>query len=91
MSTINIKRSHQLPLNDIKQKAEQLAQNLTQRIGGRYRWQGDTVLYTYTGVKARIDCAESDILIDIKLNFLASVFRGTIEEEVRETLDKYLS
>lgn len=91
MSTINIKRSHQLPLNDIKQKAEQLAQNLTQRIGGRYRWQGDTVLYTYTGVKARIDCDEKEVLIDISLNFLASVFRGTIEEEVRETLDKYLS
>ena len=91
MATINIQRSHQLPLDEIKQKAEQLAQNLTQRIGGRYRWQGDTVHYTYSGVKARIDCDESNVLIDIKLNFVASVFRGTIEEEVRETLDKHLA
>jgi len=90
LATINIQRSHQLPLDEVKQKAEQLAQNLTQRIGGRYRWQGDTVHYTYTGVKARIDCSDSDILIDINLNFLASVFRGTIEEEVKETLDKHL-
>lgn len=91
MSTINIQRSHQLPLDEVKQKAEQLAQNLTQRIGGKYRWQGDTVHYTYTGVKARIDCEENDVLIDIKLNFVASVFRSTIEEEVRETLDKHLA
>ncbi|MBQ0720952.1 MAG: polyhydroxyalkanoic acid system family protein [Gammaproteobacteria bacterium] len=91
MATINIRRSHQLPLEEIKQKAEQLAENLTLRIGGRYRWQGDTVHYSYTGVKARIDCAASDILIDIKLNFVASVFRGTIEEEVRDTLDKHLT
>ncbi len=90
MATINIKRSHQLSLDEIRQKAERLAQNLTQRIGGKYRWQGDTVHYTYTGVKARIDCSDSDVLIDIKLNFVASVFRGTIEEEVRETLDKHL-
>ncbi len=91
LATINMQRSHQLPLDEIKQKAEHLAQNLTQRIGGRYRWQGDTVHYTYTGVKARIDCGESDIIVDIKLNFVASVFRGTIEEEVRETLDKHLA
>lgn len=90
MATINIKRSHQLSLDEIRQKAERLAQNLTQRIGGKYRWQGDTVHYTYTGVKACIDCSDSDVLIDIKLNFVASVFRGTIEEEVRETLDKHL-
>ena len=90
LATINIQRSHQLALDEIKGKAEHLAQNLTRRIGGRYRWQGDTVHYTYTGVKARIDCAENDILVDIKLNFLASVFRSTIEEEVRETLDKHL-
>jgi hypothetical protein len=49
------------------------------------------VHYTYTGVKARIDCEENDVLIDIKLNFVASVFRGTIEEEVRDTLDKHLA
>jgi|AZIJ01.1.fsa_nt_gi putative polyhydroxyalkanoate system protein len=90
LSTITIQRSHQLPLDEVKQKAEQLAQNLIRRIGGKYRWQGDTVHYTYSGVKARIDCEESDVLIDIKLNFVASIFRGTIEEEVRETLDKHL-
>ena len=90
MATINIQRSHQLPLDEVKQKAEQLAENLIRRIGGKYRWQGDTVHYTYSGVKARIDCEESDVLIDIKLNFVASIFRGTIEEEVRETLDKHL-
>ena len=90
LATINIARSHQLPLADIKQRAEQLAQNLIRRIGGKYRWQGDTVLYTYSGVKARIDCGERDILIDIKLSFVASIFRGTIEEEVRDTLDKHL-
>jgi len=91
LATINIQRSHQLPLDEIKEKAEQLAQNLTRRIGGKYRWQGDTVHYTYTGVKARIDCDASHVLIDIKLNFFASVFQGTIEEEVRETLDKHLA
>lgn len=90
MAHIHIKRAHQLPLAEIKQKAELLASNLQGRVGGSYRWKGDSVHYRYSGVTARIDCATEEILIDVKLGFMASIFRSTIEDEMKETLDKHL-
>lgn len=92
MAKIFVQRKHQLGLENIRLKASDVAEQLVDRFGGTYRWQGDNLNYRRPGVDASIGCTEQDIIVDITLKgLLVSALRGTIETEVKSTLSKHLS
>lgn len=91
MASIQIHRQHQLDLSDIRSRAERLADSLVAKFGGQFHWQDDELLYQRSGVDACISCSSTNISVEIKLGLMMLAIRGTIETEVNNSLDEYLS
>ncbi|HAD09476.1 MAG TPA: polyhydroxyalkanoic acid system protein [Porticoccaceae bacterium] len=92
MAKIRVQRDHQLSLDTVRETADELADQLRKRFGGSYGWQGDELSYKRSGVDARIICSKQDIVVDVKLKgLMMSALRGTIESEIKTSLDKYLA
>ncbi|KZY69228.1 polyhydroxyalkanoic acid system family protein, partial [Oleiphilus sp. HI0066] len=57
MSAIRIERTHNRGLDAAKQEAESLAEDLTEKFGLKYGWQGETLAFKGSGAKGEIHCA----------------------------------
>lgn len=93
MATIDIKRSHTLPKDQARQKAEDLARNLEAKIGIQWRWEGDSVKFdtptgAAKGVKGQVDVSDSEVRVQVDLPFLLKVMKGTIEGKIEEKLNQ---
>jgi putative polyhydroxyalkanoate system protein len=92
MSRIYIQREHELDMATLRGRAEQLAEQLRREFGGYYRWEGDTVHYSYSGgIDARLTLQEDDILVDVKLGILMLMAKKPLEREINRYLDTHLS
>jgi len=92
MATIDIKRSHTLPLEDAKKKAEELARGMADKFGIDWKWDGNTIRFDATsgaakGTKGEVSVSEKDVRVAIDLPFMLRVMKGTIEGKVNEKLD----
>lgn len=95
MATIDISRSHSLGLDAAKQRAEQLANDLKERMGIQWRWEGDTIRFSADGGPAKgttgsVAVATSQVRIEIDLPFLLKAMKGTIAAKVEDKLGKLL-
>ena len=43
MATIDISRSHSLPIEEAKKRAEELAKGMEQKLGLVWKWEGDKI------------------------------------------------
>ncbi len=91
MATIDIKRSHSLPKADARQRAEELAKNLEQKLGIAWRWEGDAVKFEAAsgaakGVKGEVAVSDTEVRVQVDLPFLLRVLKGTIESKINEKL-----
>jgi len=92
MSRIYIQRDHELDGPTVRKRAERLAKQLQSEFGGAYRWEGNTVHYTYSGgIDARLTLQEEEILVDVKLGVLMLMMKKRLEQEIRRYLDKHLA
>lgn len=95
MATIDILRTHSLPLDDAKKKAEELARGMEQRFGIHWKWDGDTIRFdapagTAKGTKGEVAVNEKNVRVAIDLPFMLRVMKGTIEDKVNEKLSALL-
>ena len=91
MSRIYIQREHALDRKTVRKRAEALAKQLVDEYGGSYRWEGDTVHYSYSGgIDARLTLQEDDILVDVKLGVLMLLMKGPLAREIERYLDQHL-
>ncbi|MBM4359089.1 MAG: polyhydroxyalkanoic acid system family protein [Deltaproteobacteria bacterium] len=95
MATIDISRSHALGLDTAKQRAEQLANDLKDRMGIKWRWEGDKIRFSSEsgpakGTSGTLTVATSQVRIEFDLPFLLKAMKGTIAAKVEEKLDKLL-
>jgi putative polyhydroxyalkanoate system protein len=95
MATIDISRSHGLGLDTAKQRAEQLANDLKDRMGIQWRWEGDTIRFSADngpakGTTGALSVASSQVRIEIDLPFLLKAMKGTIASKVEDKLGKLL-
>lgn len=90
MSRISITREHHFSHEEAISHIEQLAEKLVQKYGGSYQWQGDDLVYEYSGgLTAKVSCTEDDVSVDIKLGMLMAMLKSTISKEVEGYMDKY--
>lgn len=90
MSKISITREHHFSHQEAIAHIEQLADKLVQKYGGSYEWQGDDLVYDYSGgLTARVSCSEDDVSVNIKLGMLMAMLKSTIANEVEGYMDKY--
>jgi putative polyhydroxyalkanoate system protein len=91
MSVIDIHRSHSLDKQHARSAAETLAENLSRKFDMQYHWDGDQLKFERSGVKGRVDIAETDLHIRIELGMMLRPFRHRIEGEVIRQLEEILA
>jgi putative polyhydroxyalkanoate system protein len=45
MATIELRRSHSLPRDEARQRAEELAKSLEEKLGLEWHWNGDDLVF----------------------------------------------
>ncbi len=95
MSTIDVKRSHSLPKEEAKKRAEELARSMQEKFNLEWKWQGDSIIFdaprgAAKGTKGEVSVTDSEVRVQIDLPFLLRVMKGTIESKVNEKLNALL-
>jgi putative polyhydroxyalkanoate system protein len=95
MATIDVRRSHALPKEEAKKRAEVLARSMQQRLDLEWHWEGDRILFeaprgAAKGTKGSVDVNESEVRVLIDLPFMLRVMKGTVESKVQEKLGQVL-
>jgi putative polyhydroxyalkanoate system protein len=76
-------------MNQIKEKYKAQVSNLTDE------WSGDTLNFGFTtygfNIKGALAVEDSQVKLDGDLPFAAMMFKGRIEQEVRDQLNKLLA
>ena len=95
MSTIDVRRSHTLPKEEAKKRAEQLATSMKQRFELEWRWDGDRILFdaprgAARGTRGLVDIGDAEVRVQIDLPFLLRMLKGTVENKVNEKLTALL-
>ena len=91
MSSIHIKRRHQLPRAELRKRVEHLAEDLKSKLNADYAWKGDSLRFKRSGASGSIDIAEDAIELKIKLGLMLTPMKGKIEVTIREYLDLALA
>jgi putative polyhydroxyalkanoate system protein len=91
MATIEISRSHSLPKEEAKQKAEELAKSMETKLGLAWKWVGDNVEFhapsgAAKGTKGVVRVLEKAVEVSVDLPFMLKMMKGTIEEKIQEKL-----
>jgi putative polyhydroxyalkanoate system protein len=95
MATIDITRTHALPKEEAKKRAEEFARTMEAKFSLQWRWVGDAIRFdapsgAAKGTKGEVAVTDKDVRVQIDLPFLLRVMRGTIESKVNEKLDAIL-
>lgn len=92
MSKVTLSRRHNLGHGKLVAEVEQLADQLVEKYGGDYRWDGDRMTYRYSGgVTACVQCGEETVDIDLTFGMLMSMMKGPITRQIEDYLDKHLA
>ncbi len=91
MATIDVRRSHSLPKDEAKKRAEDLARSMQQKLELDWRWEGDRIVFeaprgAAKGAKGTVEVSESDVRVQIDLPLLMRVLKSTVEAKVNEKL-----
>jgi putative polyhydroxyalkanoate system protein len=95
MATIDVSRSHSLPKEEAKKRAESLAQSMQQKLDLDWRWDGDRILFDASrgpakGTKGTVDVGDTAVRVQIDLPLLLRMMKGTVESKVSEKLAQLL-
>ena len=88
MPSIDIKRSHSLPLADAREKVQRVADHIAERFDVACAWEGNTLRFRRSGVDGEIKLGAKQVHVVAELGFLLSALRGTVEREVNRYLDE---
>ena len=91
MSTIDIKKPHQLSLADAQKVADDLARDLAEKFSIVYQWEGDVLNFRRTGVDGDITVNEDFVHVKAKLGFLLSYLKPAVEREIDRYLDEHFA
>jgi len=95
MATIDVSRSHSLPKDEAKKRAEELAKGMEQKLGLKWQWNGDKIDFhapsgAAKGAKGTVSVTDSAVRVEIDLPFMLKMMKGTIEDKVNERLKALL-
>lgn len=95
MATIDIRRSHALDKPMVRQRAEELARGMEEKLGIRWRWEGERIRFDASsgaakGVTGTVSVDASTVRVEIDLPFLLRAMKGMIESKVNVRLDELL-
>lgn len=95
MTTIDVTRSHALPKDEAKKRAEEFAKSMQERFALDWKWDGDAITFdapsgAAKGTKGSVTVEADKVRVQIDLPFMLRMLKGTIESKVEEKLLKLL-
>ena len=88
MSTIHLRREHDLTPRAARQKVERVAEVLARKFDAECEWHGDVLAVHHPSVDGKVTLGRNDIVVEAKLGFLVGMFRDRIDEELVRVLDR---
>ncbi|MDH3615510.1 MAG: polyhydroxyalkanoic acid system family protein [Gammaproteobacteria bacterium] len=88
---MNIRRSHQLGIEEARSRASEIAEHLDRQFSLTSRWQGDRLLVSGNGVNGHLVVAEESIELDVRLGFALKLMEGPIRSAIESTIDEHLT
>lgn len=95
MATIDVRRTHSLPKDEAKRRAEELAKSMQQKLDLDWHWEGDRIVFeaprgAAKGTKGTVEVSANEVRVQIDLPFLMRMLKGTVESKVNEKLGQLL-
>jgi putative polyhydroxyalkanoate system protein len=95
MSTIDLRRTHTLPKDEARKRAENLAKSMGEKFELEWRWEGDRIVFEAPrgrakGTRGMVSVSDKDVRVEIDLPFMLRVLKGTVESRVQEKLRELL-
>ena len=88
MSDIIIRRPHGKTHAEARAAAEQMAAELKKEFALNYAWHGDVLHFKRTGLSGQLTLDSREVALDIRLGFLLSALKSTIEREIHRFFDE---
>jgi len=93
MATIELRRTHTLPKDEAKRRAESIATGLKDKVELEWRWEGDRIVFEAPrgmakGTRGMVSVSDTDVRVEIDLPFMLRVLKGKVEQKVNEKLDE---
>jgi putative polyhydroxyalkanoate system protein len=95
MATIDVRKSHALPKDEARKRAEDLAKSMQQKFELDWHWEGDRIVFeaargTAKGTKGTVEVSDNEVRVQIDLPFLLRMLKGTVETKVNEKLGQLI-
>ncbi len=87
MATISISKKHQLGHKAALEAARNVADDLRQRFGLRYEWDGDRCRFERPGLAGELVVGAGDVRLDCRLGLLLGAIKPAIETAVHREFD----
>ncbi len=96
MATIDIRRPHTLDMAEAKRRAEALAKGLEEKLGIRWRWEGEKIAFdapsgAAKGASGTVHVEPKEVRVQVDLPFLLRAVKGTVESKINQKLDDLIS
>ena len=91
MSDIRIKKRHGMAFDEAKRRIEDVAEDLSRRLGIGYRASGEDLKFAGKGVKGTISLDTEYVLLEAKLGMMLKLMRPSLEDVINRKLDEYLA
>jgi putative polyhydroxyalkanoate system protein len=91
MSQLSIRRPHSLSHAEAHRRISHVADKLSERFGVACRWEGDLLRIEHANVNGTVRVGRDEIVVDARLGFALSMFRGRAESEITRILERELA
>ncbi len=88
---MRIRRSHNLGLEEARNRADLIAADLQEQFSMRANWQGDALHVSGNGVTGQLKVDEHNIELDVRLGFALKLMEGPIRAAIEKTIDAELA
>jgi putative polyhydroxyalkanoate system protein len=88
---MRIRRSHNLGLEEARNRADLIAADLQEQFSLRSNWQGDALHVRGNGVTGQLMVDEQNIELDVRLGFALKLMEGPIRSAIERMIDEELA
>ncbi len=91
MPKIDIRRPHQLSIEEARAVVDKVAARMQEKFGIAGQWQGDTLQFSRPGVSGTIAVDSDAIQVKADLGMMLAPLKGMVEQEIRRKLDEHFA
>jgi len=91
MPKIDIRRPHQLSIEEARAVVDKVAARMQEKFGMASQWQGDTLQFSRPGVSGTIAVDSDAIQVKADLGMMLAPLKGMVEQEIRRKLDEHFA